>query len=366
MRIALRELRRMPGRFFAVGTALMVIAVLVLVLGAILDGLIRGSTGVLRAQTGPLVVYDAEARQTLLRSRIEPDVADEVAVVDGVAEVRGLGVTNVTVDPPGETTSEDGLLGVVVIGAEGENRRLTPPPAGQAIADARILDEGYAVGDVVELPGDVEVEIVETVRDATTNLAPSLWVDLDTWREVTVAARPDTGLGQDTVQALNVLVEEGHDPQEVAAAIDEATGRTETLDQEAAIAAIPGVSSQQTVFAAIIAATLVVAGLVVALFFVLLTLERRGLYAVFKAIGASTPRLLGGLVVQAVVVAAGAAAGAAVLTVGLLTVLPDAIPVELRAGRVAIALAGLLLMSAVGSVFSLRRLVRVDPAEAIG
>lgn len=366
MRIALRELRRMPGRFFAVGTALMVIAVLVLVLGAILDGLIRGSTGVLRAQAGPLVVYDDEARQTLLRSRVEPGLADEVAAVPGVTEVRGLGVTNVTVDPPGETSSDDGLLGVVLVGAEGENRRLTPPKPGEAIADARILDEGYAVGDVVELPGEVEVEIVATVRDATTNLSPSLWVDLDTWREVTVAARPDSGLQEGTVQALNVLVEDDADPLEVAAAIDEATGSTETLDLEAAIAAIPGVSSQQTVFAAIIAATLVVAALVVALFFVLLTLERRGLYAVLKAIGASTGHLLAGLVTQAVVVAAGAAAGAAVLTVGLLTVLPDAIPVELRAGRVAVALTGLLVMSALGSVFSLRRLVRVDPAEAIG
>jgi len=366
VRLALRELRRMPGRFFAVGTALMVIAVLVLVLGAILDGLIRGSTGVLRAQAGPLLVYDDEARQTLLRSRVDADLAEQVADVDGVADVRGLGVTNVTVDPPGETTAEDGLLGLVVVGAEGENRRLTPPGRGEAIADARILDEGFEVGDVVTLPGDVQVEIVATVRDATTNLAPSVWVDLDTWREVTVAVRPDAGLGEGVVQALNVVVEDGRDPLEVAAAIDEATGSTQTLDQEAAVAAIPGVSSQQTVFAAIIAATLVVAALVVALFFVLLTLERSGLYAVLKAIGASTGGLLGGLVVQAVVVAAGAAVGAALLTFGLLAVLPDAIPVELRAGRVAVALTGLLLMSALGSVFSLRRLVKVDPAEAIG
>lgn len=366
MRTALRELRRMPGRFFAVGTALMVIAVLVLVLGAILDGLIRGSTGVLRAQAGPLLVYDDEARQTLLRSRIDADLADEVAAVDGVAEVRGLGVTNVTVDPPGEATSDDGLLGIVVVGAEGDNLRLAPPDRGEAVADARILDEGFAVGDVVALPGGIEVEIVSTVRDATTNLVPSLWVDLTTWRDVTVAARPDAGLAEGAVQALNVLVEDGRDPLEVAATIDAATGRTQTLDRAAAIAAIPGVSSQQSVFTAIIAATLVVAALVVALFFVLLTLERRGLYAVLKAIGSSTARLLGGLVVQAVVVAAGAAVGAAVLTVGLLAVIPDAIPIELRAGRVVVALGGLLVMSALGSVFSLRRLVRVEPADAIG
>ena len=55
MKIALRELRRMPGRFFAVGTALMVIAVLVLVLGSILDGLIRGSTDAISLAEAPSI-----------------------------------------------------------------------------------------------------------------------------------------------------------------------------------------------------------------------------------------------------------------------------------------------------------------------
>ena len=51
------------------------------------------------------------------------------------------------------------------------------------------------------------------------------------------------------------------------------------------------------------AAQRLIAGLVVALFFALLTLERIGLYSVLKAIGASTRQIFAGVVLQAVLVA---------------------------------------------------------------
>ena len=56
-------------------------------------------------------------------------------------------------------------------------------------------------------------------------------------------------------------------------------------------------------FNQIIAVTLVIAVVVVALFFALLTVERVGLYGMLKAIGARSRTLLGGVVAQAAIVA---------------------------------------------------------------
>ena len=51
MRLALRELRRRPGRFGVAAAILTLIAVLLMFLGGLLDGLTAGNTGAVRART---------------------------------------------------------------------------------------------------------------------------------------------------------------------------------------------------------------------------------------------------------------------------------------------------------------------------
>ena len=120
-------------------------------------------------------------------------------------------------------------------------------------------------------------------------------------------------------------------------------------------------------FNQIIGVTVVIAIVVVALFFALLTVERVGLYGMLKAIGARSRTLFGGVVVQALVVAAVAAFIGTTFAVLLdIALPPGAIPYQLLPSRVIISSAALVIAAVVGSCFSLRRVLRVDPASAIG
>jgi putative ABC transport system permease protein len=85
MRLALRELRRRPGRFAVAGAILPLIALLLMFLGGLLDGLLASSTGAYRAQRADLIVYSSSARESLPRSSISPEVREQVEQVDGVA-----------------------------------------------------------------------------------------------------------------------------------------------------------------------------------------------------------------------------------------------------------------------------------------
>ncbi|TFH19731.1 MAG: ABC transporter permease, partial [Acidimicrobiales bacterium] len=49
MKLALKELRRRPGRFATATVILTLIAILLMFLGGLLDGLIASSTGAIRA-----------------------------------------------------------------------------------------------------------------------------------------------------------------------------------------------------------------------------------------------------------------------------------------------------------------------------
>lgn len=365
MRLALTELRRRPGRFVPVLGALSLLTVLLLLLGGLLDGLYLGSSGALRAQPGELVVYSADARRQLERSRVEPDVRAAVEAVDGVATVGGLGSlrASVAVDGADERTP------VAVFGYEEAPTGFPEqaPGPGEAIADRELREAGIEEGDRVALSArGPELEVVGFADDVGYSLQPALWVDPATWRDARAALRPDTAVGEGAFEALVVRAEPGVDPVDLAGRIDDATGATQTLTLGDAVLAIPGLEQQNAVFSGLIGATLFVAGLVIALFAALLVVERTALYGVLKALGTPSRRLLAGLLSQSVAIAALAFVVGGLTALLLAQVVPETIPLRLEPGRALTTAALLVVTAAAGSAVTLRRVVRIDPAAAIG
>jgi putative ABC transport system permease protein len=369
MRLALTELRRRPGRFVAAVVILGALAVLLMFLGGLLDGLLASSTGAYRVQQADVVVYSADARDSLPRSRIDPSLREEVATAAGAGETGGLGSVQLGARPEAEPDSRD-LISAAVIGYELAPAGLPaePPDDGEVIADESIRADDVELGDVLLLgPARSPVEVVGFVTDTQYSGQATLWASLDTWRSVTAENRPDLAFGDGSVQALVVRAESGS-PAELATAIDEATGgATATRSLGAAIDALPGVDEQRSTFNQIIGVTAAVAAVVIALFFALITVERSGLYGVLKAVGASSATLFAGVAAQAVILAIVASAigtGAAVLLDAVIP--PGALPFEVTWSRLLTSAALMIAAAVIGSAFSLRRVVRIDPATAIG
>lgn len=364
MKLALRELRRRPGRFMAAIAILSLIATLLTFLGGLLDGLIAQSTGALRAQNGDLVVYSTQSKSSFLRSRIEPATADQIRALPGVESVGGIGVVQIGARVPGKGARE--LVGTALFGAEVMPKGIDAVPAdGSVIADSFLRENGVREGMVINLgPSRTPVTVVGFVDDTNYAGQGSLWGSLATWRSVLEANRPAERLAPGVVQALLVKTS---DVGATSTAIDAATGSTESLTLTEAIEAIPGVKEQRGTFSQIIGVTVAIAIVVIALFFALLTTERLALYGVLKAIGASSRTLFAGVVVQAAVLTLLAAViGGVVMTVFNFAVPKGAIPFALTPGRIISTIVSLLLAAIVGSAFSLRRVLRVDPASAIG
>jgi putative ABC transport system permease protein len=270
----------------------------------------------------------------------------------------------------GDPASDD-LVSTALFGYEMAPRGLPDPPPteGEVIADDSLRADGVEEGDELLLgPSRSPVTVVGFVDDTRYANQGTLWGSIETWEGVTAANRPDQVVAEGDVQALVVRTDGSRSPADVAQAIDAAVdGETETLTLAAAIDALPGVSQQRSTFNQIIGVTLVVALVVVALFFALITVERLALYGILAAIGASGPTLFAGVVVQAVVVTLVAAATGAAAAVTLDLVLPPgALPFAVTSGRLLASGCLLLLAAILGSAFSLRRVLRIDPASAIG
>lgn len=368
MRIALRELRRRPGRFAVATAILTLIAVLLMFLGGLLDGLDEGNTGALRAQDADLIVFSSTSQDSLVRSRIDPELRKTVSATPGAARVGGLGSVQLGGRLPGRGPRD--LVPTVLFGYELAPRGLParPPARGEVIADESLRAEGVRRGTVVRLgPRRSPVRVVGFVEDTRYAGQGTLWGSLETWRAVLSANRPSSRVGGGVAQALVVDRRAGGSPR-LADRIDRATaGATSTLTTDEAIDALPGVAAQRSVFNQIIGVTVVIAIVVVALFFALITIERTALYGVLKAIGASSGTLFAGVVVQAVCVTLIACAVGAIAALILDAVIaPGSIPFVATPTRLLSSVGFLLIAAVIGCAFSLRRVLRIDPATAIG
>jgi putative ABC transport system permease protein len=204
------------------------------------------------------------------------------------------------------------------------------------------------------------------VDDVSYSGSGTIWSSPSTWRAVQNANKPNAAVAPGVFQAL--VVDGTGSASELARSIDRATGgTTESVSISEAADSVGGVRQQRSVFNQIIGVTIVIAVVVIALFFALLTVERTALYGVLKAIGARSRTLFGGVVLQAVVVAAIAAtlgAGLALLFDALIPA--GALPYQLLPSRLITSALALVVAAIAGSAFSLRRVLRIDPASAIG
>lgn len=367
MRVALRELVRRPGRFIAAGGILTLIAILLMFIGGLLDGLLGSSTGAFRAQQGQLMAFSASSNRSLPRSLIRVTTRDEVAGLPGVKRVGGMGTTQVAARPEAEPDTRS-LIPTVVIGYE------VPPTGLEGIdvapgtvwADSSIRAKGVEVGDTILLGAPrMPVEVAGFVDDSRLSGQISLWTPLESWNRIAATVRPGSG-DPDLVQAL--VIETDEDDEVMIERIGTATsGSLEVLGLADAIDSLPGVKTQRSTVNQVLGVTVMVALVVIALFFALITIERTALYGVLKAIGASDRTLFGGVVVQAIALALGASVIAALLSVALAVFLPPGVlPYSLSAQRIVLSTLLLLVAAVGGCAFSLRRVLGVDPAMAIG
>lgn len=367
MKLALRELIRRPGRFVTAAAILTLIAILLMFLGGLLDGLIRASTGAVGAQDADALVYSESSQASFLRSRIEPETRTMIDDLPEVSETGGLGVVLLGARVPGNGPRD--LANTAVWGYElAPNGVPEPPGPGEAYADEVLEADGVEVGQEILIgPARTPVTVIGWVSDTSYNGQGSLWADVDTWRTVLTDNRPDAVLADGVFQSLVVRSADGASPATVVAAIDDADDSLLALTVPDAIDAIPGVTEQQTTFNQILGITVVIALVVIGLFFALLTVERTALYGVLKAIGARSRTIFGGLILQAVVVTLVAAtiAGIAVVVLDLL-IPPGSIPLYISPGRIITSVVLLVVAAIVGCAFSLRRVLRIDPASALG
>ena len=367
MFLAFHEIRRGPVRFSLLALAIGLLLFLVLFQQALQNGLITSFVGALRNQSAPVIVYSLDGQRTLQGSTISEELEAKVSGVDGVDAVTQVGQGTFTVSIAGGDLVDASLLGT----GDPTLGRPTALSAGRAAereGEAVGSDTDFDLGDEVEVPGSgdgqaLTITVVGVARDVQLSVTPTLFTDLATYEKAVKTVNPRAPIVP--VNGLFIRPGDGVDAGDLADRINAAAPDADAVTREVAAETAPGVAQVRQSFQIIFALYGLVVPLVTGLFFLIITLQKARSLTLLRAVGARTSVLAAALAIQVVVVT-----GAGIVVgVGLYRLVTGGGRVGGLTIRFEPALAGIwaaafLALAVVGSLGSLRRVLRIDPIEA--
>lgn len=373
MLLATREIARAKVRFGLLSGAVGLLVFLILFQQSLFSGLVTGFIGAVDNQDSPVLVFNDQARRNVEGSFLLPDQIEAIGGVEGVDAVVPIGESTYTVVAGGELV--DGVLFGYPLDATGPAAGLGAPTSlsegrlperpGEAVASAADADDGFDIGDVVRVAADggPEIEVVGLGDDLRWSVAPTLFVDYSTYEEAQRAVNPSAQVVLASVASVRPA--DGADLDELTARIDAEVDGVEALTNQEAVDSSPGVQSVNQSFQIILLLAFGVVTLVVAFFFLILTVQKAKALTLLRAIGAPSAYLVRNLVAQIVLVmATGIAIGIAlVLAVRPLST-GGPIEVRLEPGTVVPTVAALTVLALIGGLAAIRRVLRIEPIRA--
>ncbi len=365
LRLALAEMRRAKLRFGLLTGAVALLVFLIIFQQTLAAALLGFFTGGLEHQSAEVLVYHEDARRSVEGSIVLPGQLEAVAAVEGVAAAAPLGENTFTARVAGELT--DAVLVGYELGGPGEPTRLVegrlPRTEGEAVASSVDADNGFGIGEVVEIvPGDYPVTVVGLAADSRFNVLPTLFVSYPTYEAAVVAANPDARAVPPTLVAVHPAP--GVEPSVLAARITRLVDGVEALDRATAVDSLPAVRSIRSSFRVVLGLAFIVVVLVTGFFFLILTVQKAQALTLLRAVGASSGYLVRNLAAQVIsVTLAGVVLAAALLGVASVAS-SEAFPIEADPRLILTTGASVLALALLASLAAIRRVTRIDPATA--
>ena len=373
MFLALRELRFARGRFTLMGAVVALIAILMVLLSGLSEGLVNdGVSGLKKLPVTSFAFQQNVSKDAAFtRSVVDTAAVGTWQARPGVAEAALFGNTLAN------AKSSRGVdIDLALFGVEPGSWLAPRATNGAELADdggvllsATAKELGLQVGDVLTVAPAGNTVTVAGFLDGqhTFGHVDVGYVALPTWQEIHAGVRPGEPVPDrvhDEVTAVAVRAAPG---AEVDLAAGDRTAGTTSLTLPESFGASPGFSAETSTLTLIQGFLYAISALVVGAFFTVITIHRKQEIAVLRAMGASTARLLRDSLAQSLILlllATGVGVAAGVLVGAALA--GSSIPFHLDPRPIAAAAAALVVLGMAGAATAVLRITRVDPLTALG
>ncbi|MBE5107581.1 ABC transporter permease [Bacillus thuringiensis] len=351
MFLALRELKQSKLRYGLIGLIMVLLSFLVLGISGLANGLAYNTVSSIQTMNAQRFVLADDDELSLLRSQIKKEDVDKVVKQVGTKDAVPFHIKVSTFEKKDSSKKID-----IAIFSSKRNTFLEPnivkgdaPGTAQneIVADESVKEKGIDIGDtVIDSVSKKEFKVIGLTSGQKFSHMPVVYMNQDVFREI----------AQSNQKEYNAI----------ALRADKEVKNAKVVDKEEVLQSVPGHKGQQNTLTMIIAFLLVIAMLLIGVFYYVITLQKKQQIGVLKAIGTKNSYLAKSLIIQAVLLSVSAMTISIVLVTVLQGILPENMPFFLTTTMIAQYACIFIVISILGTLISLYQILKIDALEAIG
>lgn len=349
MFLAWNEIRRNKLKFGLIIGVLTMISYLLFLLSGLANGLINMNKEGIDKWQADAIVLNKDANQTVQQS------------VFNKKDIENKYKKQATLKQTGEIVSNGHQKdNVLVFGVE-KSSFLVPSlieghkatKDNEVLADETLKNKGFKIGDTLSLSqSDEKLHIVGFTESAKYNASPVIFTN-----DATIA-KINPRLTGDKINAVVVRDTNWKDKK--------LNQELEAVSINDFIENLPGYKSQNLTLNFMISFLFVISATVIGIFLYVMTLQKTSLFGILKAQGFTNGYLANVVISQTLILALFGTAFGLLLTGVTGAFLPDAVPVKFDVLTLLVFAIVLMIVSVLGSLFSILTIRKIDPLKAIG
>lgn len=349
MFLAWNEIRRNKLKFGLIIGVLAMISYLLFLLSGLANGLINMNKEGIDKWHADAIVLNKDANQTVQQS------------IFNKKDIENKYKKQATLKQTGEIVSNGHQKdNVLVFGVE-KSSFLVPSlieghkatKDNEVLADETLKNKGFNIGDTLTLSqSDEKLHIVGFTESAKYNASPVIFTN-----DVTIA-KINPRLTGDKINAVVVRDTNWKDKK--------LNQKLEAVSINDFIENLPGYKPQNLTLNFMISFLFVISATVIGIFLYVMTLQKTSLFGILKAQGFTNGYLANVVISQTLILALFGTAIGLLLTGVTGAFLPDAVPVKFDVLTLLIFAVVLMIVSVLGSLFSILTIRKIDPLKAIG
>lgn len=349
MFLAWNEIRRKKLKFGLIIGVLTMISYLLFLLSVLANGLINMNKEGIDKWQADAIVLNKDANQTVQQS------------VFNKKDIENKYKKQATLKQTGEIVSNGHQKdNVLVFGVE-KSSFLVPSlieghkatKDNEVLADETLKNKGFKIGDTLSLSqSDEKLHIVGFTESAKYNASPVIFTN-----DATIA-KINPRLTGDKINAVVVRDTNWKDKK--------LNQELEAVSINDFIENLPGYKPQNLTLNFMISFLFVISATVIGIFLYVMTLQKTSLFGILKAQGFTNGYLANVVISQTLILALFGTAFGLLLTGVTGAFLPDAVPVKFDVLTLLVFAIVLMIVSVLGSLFSILTIRKIDPLKAIG
>lgn len=339
MQMAWKEVKKSKMKFLILGSIIFLVSFLTFIISGLANGLSEDNAALIKNVPNGQFYLNEDAKQTYNLSKIDADQQEQL-----IADYEGA--TALSIQMGFVNDAEDKQHSVAFVTST-DSELFPNVKDNEVVLDASLKDDGIEVGDILtnnQFSG--EFKVVEFAEKQTYSHAPVAFISMKNYQEI-----------YRVMEMQTIFIPGSNGPDSIKG--------LESFNNKEFLNTIPSYGAEQMSLNMIIWFLVVISGMLFAIFFYMMNVQKIGLYGILKAIGVKTSSLFSMMWYQMLLITV----VSLVLSVGLSQlfsmVAPAGMPFSLPIETTLLLSAVFLIIGFIGATISGFQIKKVEPLQAI-